>query len=208
MKTMLAVVTAAALLSTLSGCYKSDWEKEKTRADGLQAELDKAKGDLTKANSQVQATADAINRLRTTGGSLVTIVDGREAGRDGIMLSQNGTFVKNGARIRGANSVNYVNGNLADGPFILKRESAPDKNYIVGNVKGGKADGEWLWHDSTGKLVNKQTFAGGKQVSVEAVTIAKDGKATYKKLDKAAADKFFNDRKNVFINIPEFSWSL
>jgi hypothetical protein len=208
MKTMLAVVTAAALLSTLSGCYKSDWEKEKARADSLQTDLEKARGDLNKANAQVQTSVDAMNRLRTSGTSLVTIVDGKEIGRDGIILSSSGYFVKNGPRVRGMNSVNYTNGSLTDGPFVLRRESAPDKNYIVGNVKGNKADGEWLWHDSTGKLVNRQTFANGKQVSVEAVTVGKDGKVSYKKLDKAAADKFFNDRKNVFINVPEFSWSL
>jgi hypothetical protein len=63
-----------------------------------------------------------------------------------------------------------------------------------------------MWYDTAGKLTNRQVFANGKQVSVEAATTDKTGKVTYKKLDKAAADKFFDARKNVFINIPEFIW--
>lgn len=206
MKTLFAVVTAAAMLTCLSGCYKSDWDKEKARADGLQTELDKTKADLTKANTQVQTASDTMSRLRSSGTSLVTFIDGKEAGKDGIVLSQNGYFVKHGARIRGVNAVSYTNGALTDGPIALKRESAPDKPYVNGFVKGNRADGEWMWYDTAGKLLNKQTFTNGKQVSVEAATTARDGKVTWKKLDKAAADKFFNDRKNVFINIPEFIW--
>lgn len=206
MKTLFAVVTAAAMLSCLSGCYKSDFEAEQKKSAQLQNELKDTKDALAKATAQVQTATDTMNRLRSSGTSLVTMVDGKEAGRDGIVLSQNGYFVKHGARVRGVNAVSYTNGSLTDGPIALKRESAPDKPYVNGFVKGNRADGEWTWYDSTGKLLNKQTFANGKQVSVEAATTARDGKVTWKKLDKAAADKFFNDRKNVFINIPEFIW--
>ena len=50
MKTLFAVVTAAALLTSLTGCYKSDWENEQKKSAALQGELDKAKADLAKVN--------------------------------------------------------------------------------------------------------------------------------------------------------------
>lgn len=206
MKTLFAVVTAAALLASLSGCYKSDWDNEKKRADSLQAELDKSKADLSKANAQVQTASDTMTRLRNSGTSLVTIIDGKQAGQDGIVLGPANYFIKHGPRVRGVNAISYTNGALTDGPITLKREKSPDKPYIQGSVRNNRAEGEWMWYDSTGKLVHKQTFAGGKQVSVEAATVAKDGKVTWKKLDKAAADRFFDARKDVFINIPEFIW--
>ncbi|HZW05977.1 MAG TPA: hypothetical protein VFF65_02545 [Phycisphaerales bacterium] len=204
MKKTLALLTAAALLTTLAGCYKSDWEKEKSRADSLQTEVDKAREELKKATAAAQTAADNMNRLRT-GTSLVSIVDGKRF-EDGIALTNDGFFVKNGLRVRGANSVRYTMGALTDGPIALKREKYPDKPYVQGFVKNNRADGEWTWYDTTGKLVNRQIFANGKQVSVEAATVARDGKVTYRKLDKAAADKFFDARKDVFINIPEFYW--
>jgi outer membrane murein-binding lipoprotein Lpp len=207
MKTKLAALTTAALLTCLSagGCYKSDWDKEKARADALQSDLEKTKLDLAKVNGEVQAAKDAAMRMQR--GTLVTVVDGKEAGRDSIVyIPQGGYFVKSGARMRGANTISYTNGMLTDGPFALKREASPDKPWIVGNVKNNRPDGEWMWYDTSGKVVNKQTFANGKQVSVEAASTAKDGKVTWKKLDNTAANKFFNDRKIMFVNIPEFVW--
>jgi hypothetical protein len=206
MKTLLALVASVALLAPLAGCYKSDFENEQKKVASLQGELDKAKADLGNANKQLQTAGEAMTRLRSTGTSLLTIVDGKRIGQDGVVLNSEGFFVKNGSRIRGVNTINYTMGALTDGPIALKRESAPDKPYITGFVKNNRADGEWMWYDTAGKLTNRQVFANGKQVSVEAATTDKTGKVTYKKLDKAAADKFFDARKNVFINIPEFMW--
>ncbi|MBY0308069.1 MAG: hypothetical protein K2Q09_04940, partial [Phycisphaerales bacterium] len=146
-----------------------------------------------------------VSRMRS-GTTLQVKVDGKPAGQDGIALGGDGFFYKNGPRVRGVNSVTYRMGDLADGPIALKRESAPDKPYIMGSVKGNRAEGEWMWYDAAGKLTHRQVFANGKQVSVEAATTDRTGKVTYKKLDKAAADKFFDARKNVFMNIPEFIW--
>lgn len=204
MKRISAVVTAAILLTSLTGCYKSDWEAEQKKSAALQGELDKVKSDLAKANAEARKATDDIARLRT-GTSLVTIVDGKRV-QDGIVLTNEGFFVKNGPRVRGVNSVNYSMGALADGPIALKRERHPDKPYITGSVKGNRADGEWVWYDTNGKPTNRQVFTNGKQTSVEAATVAKDGKVTWKKLDKSASDKFFNARKDVFASIPEFSW--
>lgn len=208
MKTLFAVVTAAALLTTLTagGCYKSDWEKEQTKSAELQKQLDTAQKELTATKALAAQSGQVVDQL-LKGATLASFVDGKRVD-DGIVLNQQmGVFVKHGLRIRGANQVSYTKGMLTDGPFNLKREAAPDKPYINGSVKGNKADGEWTWYDTAGKVTNKQVFADGKQVSVEAATVAKDGKVTWKKLDKTAADKFFDARKNVFVNIPEFSWS-
>lgn len=204
MKRIFAVVTAAALLASLSGCYKSDWEAEQKKSAALQSELDKVKADLAKASA---AAANGENLLKSlkTGTTLVTMVDGKRV-QDGIVLTNEGYFVKNGPRVRGVNAVNYTMGALTDGPIAIKREKYPDKPYITGSVKGNKADGEWVWYDTTGKPTNRQIFTNGKQTAVEAASVAKDGKISWKKLDKAASEKFFKDRKDVLASIPEFSW--
>jgi hypothetical protein len=207
MKTLLALVTSVALLAPLSGCYKSDFENEQKKSASLQGELDKAKKDLTDANSQLAGLNEGMRRLQSSGTMLVTMIDGKQVGQDGVVLTKDRYFVKHGLRVRGVNTISYTMGSLTDGPIALKREKFPDKPYITGFVKENKADGEWMWYDTAGKLTHKQTFAAGKQVSVEAATTDKTGKVTFKKLDKAAADKFFDARKDVFINIPEFSWS-
>jgi antitoxin component YwqK of YwqJK toxin-antitoxin module len=203
MKTLLALVASAALLAPLSGCYKSDFETEQKKSAQLESDLKAAKESLSKATVELQKRDQMINQM-TTGTTLKVMVDGKPAGQDGIVLGSDGYFYKNGPRVRGVNSLNYSMGKLADGPIALKRESAPEKPYITGFVKNNRADGEWMWYDTAGKLTHKQVFADGKQISVEAASTDKNGKTTFKKLDKAAADKFFDARKNVFSNIPEF----
>ncbi|MFT3683329.1 MAG: hypothetical protein QM783_00135 [Phycisphaerales bacterium] len=203
MKTLLALAVSAALLAPLSGCYKSDFEAEQKKTAQLQDELKSTKDALTKATADAQKAQQFVNQM-TTGAKLKVIVDNKLVGEDGIVLASDGNFYKNGPRTRGVNQLNYSMGKLADGAISLRRESAPEKPYITGFVKNNRADGEWMWYDNGGKLTHKQVFADGKQVSVEAVSTDKAGKVTMKKLDKAAADKFFDARKNVFSNIPEF----
>lgn len=201
MKTFAAVVTASVMLVSLTGCYKSDWEKEKANSAELQKQLDAANESVKKLNTQVQAASDIANKARNS--YLATYVDGKEVGRDSISMTEKGFFLKHGPRTRGATQINYANGALVDGPFVLKRDSAPDKLYVAGSVKNNHADGEWVWYSNDGKPANKETYANGKLVSVEAAVIAKDGKLTWKKLEKAAADSFFKARVVVFVNYPE-----
>ncbi len=201
MKTLAAFVTAAVLLAPLSGCYKSDWESEKAKSADLQKQLDAAIEKDKKTSSELRAATDLVTRARSS--YLATYVDGKEVGRDTIAMTAQGFFVKNGARIRGGTQINYANGALVDGPFVLKRDSAPDKVYVSGSVKGNRADGEWMWYNNDGKPAHKEVYAAGKLTSVEAATVAKDGKVTWKKLDKGATDSFLKARQGVFMMYPE-----
>lgn len=209
MNKLASLALGLTMLLPLTGCYKAEMEAQKARADGLDTkvkELEAAKAAAEQRAQTAQASVNQVNGFRNGTAQLATVVNGTIVGVDTIRLvdgPQGPQFVKHGTRKRGTWSIVYSNGQLADQPFTMNRDSGT--KYVEGNIKGGKADGEWIWYSKDGKAANRETFKDGKLQSVESASTAKDGKVSWKKMDKASSDKFWNDRLAVFAGIPELS---
>ncbi|MCU0688421.1 MAG: hypothetical protein MUE97_01580, partial [Phycisphaerales bacterium] len=181
----------------------------------LARELEEVKASAARMQGEVQAArtaAQMVNAMREGRASIVTF--GWNAGsmapigRDGVRLNDAGELVRHGERRRESGSLRYVNGLLADQSFVINFSGTTPVKYVEGNIKGGKADGAWLWYNRQGRLTHRETFANGKLVSVESATTARDGKVTYKRLTTQQARDFFNARAAVFAAIPELDRSL
>jgi hypothetical protein len=197
------------LLATLTGCYKSDFEAEKKKTADLQTQIDAIKADLNNASKRAadgQVAIAELNKLRTTGGVMSTFgwTGGQWVlvGQDSIRLNDSNVFVRHGERKRENGSLRFIDGKLADQTFTLNSSSSAAK-VVEGSIKGGKADGIWTWFSKDGKPTNRETFADGKLVSVERITIGKDNKPTYTKLPKAEAEKFSKAQSARFAAISE-----
>jgi hypothetical protein len=207
MKKFAAAIIACSLIAGLSGCYKADFEKEKTRATNLEAELAKAKSDLASASQQVTAAQQAMGVVRALQNGefeVQTIVNGTLIGKDKVILSGANSLVKHGERLRQTGRLTFNRGQLADQTFTINRESNQQK-YVEGTIRGGKADGEWIWYDRAGKPMRRETWAAGKIQSVERVATDRAGKPTFTKLAKKDQDSWIDSTAAVFAAIPELS---
>jgi hypothetical protein len=204
MNKLMAVVLASSLLVLPACVSKSEFEKEKQRADAAEARAKELEGRVQQADARaasLQAKAAQVDQFAAGGANLETIVNGQVIGRDGIRLAQPGRFVRHGVRERTTSRVAYSNGQLADQVFTINRESG--SKMVEGPVKNSRCDGEWFWFNRDGKKTHRETFKDGKLVSVETVTVARDGKETFRKLSTADATKFFNERAANLANFPE-----
>jgi hypothetical protein len=204
MKKIAAIAVGMTLSLGLGGCYKAEMEAAKVRADAAEAKVKQ----LETENAAAKVAVNQINTFRTTGAQLATVVNGSVDGVDTIKLVDiNGVgprFVKSGPRERKTWTLLYNSGILADQSFSMKRENGG--KYVDGAIKGGRADGEWVWYDASSKPATRETYNSGKLVSVESVGgVDKDGKVSWKKLDKSGSDKFFKDHRAVFASVPELS---
>lgn len=204
MKKFMAIVLASSLLVLPACVSKSEFEKEKARADAAEArakELETRASQAETRAASLQAKASQIDQLSQGGANLELFVNGQATGRDGIRLVGAGRFVRHGLRERTTSRIAYSNGQIADQVFTLNRENG--SKMVEGTVKNSRCDGEWSWFNRDGKKTHRETYKDGKLVTVETVTVARDGKETFRKLGTADATKFFNDRTATFANFPE-----
>jgi hypothetical protein len=172
----LAAGLLAATVLTLTGCYKSQYEGEKTRAADLdkrskelQTQLDAAKSELASVTGRVQTLESQLSGIRS-GGTLVAFIDGKPAGRESIRWD--GTqWVRHGECVRAGGVVNFENGRLADQTLFMNQPSG--RPWFTGGVKFGKPDGEWIWFDTDGKPHMRETWAAGKLTEVARASTAK-----------------------------------
>jgi hypothetical protein len=216
MNTKLAsLVLGSALLLGLGGCYKTEFEAEQKKNADLTRQIEEKQAELTSARDQVQRATAAMRQVDALRNGQMTMVTlGWNAGsmavigQDNIRLNEQGQLVRHGERRRETGALRFANGQLIDQSFVINFSGTTPVKYVEGNIKGGKADGAWLWYNRQGRLTHRETFANGKLVSVESATTARDGKVTYKKLTTQQARDFFNARAAVFAAIPELDRSL
>lgn len=213
-KTVSALALAMGLSLVLGGCYKTDFENEKKKTADLTSQLDAMKSQLDGANrkvSEAQVAVNAYARLQQGGMTLSTFGwnNGQmaEIGRDGVKINTQGQLVRHGERRRENGALRFNDGFLADQNFALNRSGTATK-YVEGTIKGGKADGQWIWYSKDGKATHRETYAAGKLQMVETITTARDGKQTFKKMTEAQKKSFFTERAPVFASIPELDRSL
>jgi outer membrane murein-binding lipoprotein Lpp len=196
-------------VTTLTGCNKAELDKQTARANSaedkvksLEAENTKLKSDLQTQTSRAQTAEGKLTSFATSGSVLVTMIDGKVEGRDGIRYDGGSqVFVRHGSRERSNGTIRFENGKLADGPFSMNRDNG--KAWFVGAIKNSRPDGEWIWNDRDGKPENKETWKDGKLVEVAKASVAKDGKVTWTKGAKADRDAWVKRTATTFINLPE-----
>lgn len=197
---LLAIV--AGLTLGLTGCYKSDFEAAKKEAEENKALAEKAKKDADAAIAAGRQQADqmvAQVRNQMSRGRVQYFIDGQEVGYDEIAFDgTRGVFVRNGSRVRGSTAVQFQMGKLADQTLTVVRDNG--KPNVTGSIRNSRPDGEWLWYDADGKPYKRETWVDGKLSKVEDVTVARDGKQTFKAADRKA---WIADTKSVFVNFPE-----
>ena len=194
---VLALCLAAG--SILSGCYKTEMETQKARAD-------KAEGDLKAVTEQVAATKSNLDAERARAnqakrGQLVTIVNGQQAGYDEIAMTQPGQFVREGVRQRPGSKVMFTGGRIADQQLVVLRDNG--KPNFQGNTRNSRPDGEWIWFDPKGMAANKEVWKDGKLAQVFNATAVKGDAVTWKERTKIEKEAWFKERAAVFNNLPE-----
>jgi hypothetical protein len=196
----LTVVSFGLLTATvLPGCYKTEMETQKARADKAEGDLAAAKEQLTKSKAELDSAKAQINQSRS--GQLVTLVNGQQAGTDQITMTQPGVFVRNGIRQRVGSKVNFDNGRIADQQLVTTR---PDgKTNFQGNVKNSRPEGDWLWYDPKGNPATKEVWKDGKLAQVFRATAVKGDQITWKEMSKAEREAWFKSTGGVFSNLPE-----
>jgi hypothetical protein len=202
---LMAAGLVAVSVLTLPGCYKSQFEAEKTRATDLekkaketQAALDKATSDLAAATTRTQALETQLSGIRA-GGTLVGFVDGKPAGREAIRWD--GTqWVRHGDCVRPGGVVKFENGRLADQTLFMNQPSG--KPWYTGMVKFGKPDGEWIWFDGDGNPQMRETWAGGKLTEVAKASTAK-GPLTWGKVASKDRDAWVKTSTAALREMPE-----
>ena len=196
----LSVVSFGLLAATvLPGCYKTEMETQKARADKAEGDLAALKEQLTKSKSDLDTAKAQINQFRS--GQLVTLVNGQPLGTDQISMTQPGVFVRNGTRQRPGSKVNFDNGRIADQQLVTLRDNG--KPNFQGNVKNSRPDGDWLWYDPKGVPATKEVWKDGKLAQVFKATSVKGDAVTWKESSKAERESWFKSTAVVFNNLPE-----
>ena len=198
---------AASALAILPGCYKSQYETEKTRGDDLekkskeaQSQVDALKRDLGAAQTRSQQLETQLSALRA-GGSLVGFVDGKPTVREPIRWD--GTqWVRHGDCARSGGTVKFENGRLADQTIMFNQPGG--KPWYTGAIKFGKPDGEWIWFDDAGKPLMHEVWAAGRLAEVGKATTAK-GPVTWSKLAAKERDAWVKTTATALRDLPELS---
>ena len=194
---VLALCLAAG--SILPGCYKTEMETQKARAD-------KAEGDLKAVTEQVAAMKTSLDAEKARAsqakrGQLVTIINGQQAGFDEIAMTQPGQFVREGVRQRPGSKVMFTAGKIADQQLVVLRDNG--KPNFQGNTRNSRPDGEWIWFDPKGVAANKEVWKDGKLAQVFNATSVRGDVVTWKERTKAERDAWFKGTAAVFSNLPE-----
>jgi len=184
---------------TLPGCYKTEMETQKTRADKAEGDAKANAEKLAKAATDLEQAKAQLNQMRR--GTLITLVNGQQAGTDEIIMTQPGVFVRSGSRQRVGSKVTFDNGRIADQQLTVQRETG--KTNFTGSVRSSRPDGEWLWYDPKGVPAVKEVWKEGKLAQVFNAASVRGETVTWKELSKADREKWFRSTANIFSNLPE-----
>lgn len=153
--TLFRVLPIVPSVLLLAGCYKSQYESEKTRADGLQRRAEDAEKQANQSRSELASTQARVQELESqlssmrAGGALVAFIDGKPAVQDAIRWDGS-RWVRHGDSIRAGGTVRFENGHLADQTLFINHPRG-GKPWYTGAVKLGKPDGDWIWFDDNGR---------------------------------------------------------
>jgi len=199
----LALVSVGTL--TLAGCYKTEYETEKTRADGLekksteaQSSLDKTRTDLQAALGRVQ-TAESQLAASRAGGSLVTLVDGKPYAQDAVKWDGQ-RWVRHGDCQRAGGTIRFDSGRLIDQPVMLVSPSG--KPFVTGQIRASHPDGEWIWFDADGKPATKEAWKDARLTDLSRANNS-TGVLTWEKLGKKDRDAWARSSANTLRDLPE-----
>ncbi len=190
--TLFRVLLIVPSVLLLAGCYKSQYESEKTRADGLQRRAEDAEKQANQSRSELASTQARVQELESqlssmrAGGALVAFIDGKPTVQDAIRWDGS-RWVRHGDCIRAGGTVRFENGHLADQTLFINHPRG-GKPWYTGAVKLGKPDGDWIWFDDNGRPNMRERWEAGRLVEVSKATTAK-GPLTWTRLgekDRAA----------------------
>jgi len=199
-----AALVLFAAVASMGGCYKTEADTQKARADKAEAALAETNAKLEASNKKAadaQAIVARVQRAR-----LVTIIDGKPVGSDEIALTASGEFVRSGNRIRPTSTIRYDNGKIADQPLSVTRDNG--KLNFTGAVRNSRPEGDWIWFDKDGRPSVKEVWKDGKlSESAHATAIkpdpAKGDQVTWKTMARTDRDKWLGTTAVIFANIPE-----
>lgn len=193
----------AGSVATFGGCYKSQMEAEKGRADAAEAKAKELEAKVATAEGAARQAQQQLQSLQQAGtqGMLVTLVNGQEVGRDAIRSVGPGRFVRNGERWRPTSAVQFVNGVLADQVMKVNRDNG--KPNFEGAVKNSRPDGDWIWYDREGRPSTKEVWKDGKLAETHTNTSRDPAKPTWRAQSRADRDTWFRNSQAVFASLPE-----
>ncbi|MBX9736816.1 MAG: hypothetical protein K2X32_07810, partial [Phycisphaerales bacterium] len=157
------IVCAAFSMSVLPGCYKSEMETQKARADAAEKKSAELEAQLATTKQQADSLRAPAQKFQamSQGTKLGVYVNNQKVGTDELRWDDTrGEFVRNGARVRSTSLVRFDNGKLSDQMLKVGRESG--KPLVEGMVKNSRPEGDWIWYNAEGKPVFKEVWKDGK----------------------------------------------
>lgn len=164
---VLAVFSAAGAFIPMTGCYKAEYEAEKSRADDLdkrhkdlQGELERTKSDLQAVTGRAATAEKQLAEFRS-GSTLVCLTpsSGQAAVQDSIRWDGQ-RWVRHGDCVRPGGVVRFDNGRLLDQTIFL--QTFAGRPLVTGAVKSSKPDGDWIWFDEFGRPATKEVWKDGR----------------------------------------------
>lgn len=193
-------------LGVLPGCYKAQYETEKSRADDLdqklkqlEAQAAQAKGDLAAMQGRIQQLETQLAGLRS-GGTLVGYIDGEPRLHESIRWD--GTqWIRHGDCERAGGVVKFENGRLSDQTLFIARPSG--RPWFTGAVKAGRPDGEWIWFDDAGQPSIRETWVGGRLKEVARASTPAKGPLTWGRLNTRDREAWLKSVAGATAMVPE-----
>lgn len=183
-------IIGISCMAVMPGCYKTEMETQKARAD-------KAEQDLAAATTKSESLQKQVESLRVPamkyqqvaqGAKLGVYVNGAKIGTEDLRWDDTrGEFVRNGSRVRSTSVVRFENGRLSDQLLKVNRESG--KPLVEGQVKNSRPDGDWIWYDAEGRPSIKEVWKDGKLDGLFQATISKPKAPTTTKPAKTPTTK-------------------
>ncbi len=168
------VLSAALALSVLPGCYKSEMEAQKTRADAAEKKAAELESQLATTKQQADTLRVPAQKFQamSQNAKLGVYVNNQKIGTEELRWDETrGEFVRNGARVRSTSVVRFDNGKLADQMLKVGRESG--KPLVEGMVKNSRPEGDWIWYNAEGRPTFKEVWKDGKLDGLYSATISK-----------------------------------
>ncbi len=168
------IVFAAFSMSVLPGCYKSEMETQKARADAAEKKSAELEAQLATTKQQADSLRAPAQKFQamSQGAKLGVYVNNQKVGTDELRWDDTrGEFVRNGARVRSTSLVRFENGKLSDQMLKVGRESG--KPLVEGMIKNSRPEGDWIWYNAEGKPVFKEVWKDGKLDGLFSATISK-----------------------------------
>jgi len=174
-RTVASLIVCAALgMSVLPGCYKSEMETQKVRADAAEKKAAELETQVATAKQQADSLRAPAQKYQamSQNAKLGVYVNNQKIGTEELRWDETrGEFVRNGARVRSTSVVRFDNGKLADQMLKVGRESG--KPLVEGMIKNSRPEGDWIWYNAEGKPTFKEVWKDGKLDSLHSASLTK-----------------------------------